>query len=363
MNGSLRLFGGMAFGLTVFAVASQAAPQVDENSQKAASATEVVPAEVAAVNIATVETLEATLADLGSAEFAKRQQAVTALKGATPEQMLQIGSTIRSSGDNEVVRRLIEILELRYEKAALDSAEVKVVSESLEEAAVSDRWFVSETAKDVLDRHWQRRTEMAVVELSAMNVSLSPKDPTTLWKPDPAVDQGPFGRMDPTSSQHLKIYVDKAWPNDPRAFDLLKRLDSLKSGSFMTQRRLVSIYLIDGHPLAVEQIAVLKGIFGDTGIAERGRVCLGVLNEPRFGAGEGILVGNVQPKSSAADAGIQAGDVIMGMNGEKLTDFDQLVTRLRKFDVGDKVTFTVRSFRFPGNNGTEDVEVTLKGWN
>ena len=53
----------------------------------------------------------------------------------------------------------------------------------------------------------------------------------------------------------------------------------------------------------------------------------------------------------------------MGMNGEKLTDFDQLVTKLRKFDVGDKVIFSVRSFRFPGNNGTEDIEVTLKGWN
>jgi hypothetical protein len=352
MNGSLTTFSGLAFALAMSAIASQTA-----------GADERLPSADAPAQNISATLLDTTIADLGSTDFAKRQQAVTVLKGATPEQVQEIGTTIRTSGDNEVVRRLIEILELRYEKASLDSSEVRSVSESLEESAVSDRWFVSEAARDVLDRHWQRRTEIAVVELSAMNVSLSPKDPTILWKANPDVDQGPFGRMDPTSSQHLKIYVDKAWPNDARAFDLLKRLDSLKSGSFMTQRRLVSIYLIDGHPLAVEQIAVLKGIFGDTGIAERGRVCLGVLNEPRFGAGEGILVGNVQPKSSAADAGIQGGDVIMGMNGEKLTDFDQLVTKLRKFDVGDKVTFSVRSFRFPGNNGTEDIEVTLKGWN
>jgi len=358
MNGSLRTLTATAFGLVIFALNSDAVAQSDENSRQVAGFAEATP-----VDSVPEETFETTITDLGSSEFAKRQRAVTVLKAATPEQIQRIGYTIKRSGDNEVVRRLIEIIELRYESAALDSAEVRVVSESLEEAAVSDRWFVSEAARDVLDRHWQRRTEMAVIELSAMNVSLSPTDPTTLWKTDPAMDQGPFGRMDPTSSQHLKIYVDKAWPNDPRAFDLLKRLDSLKSGSFMTQRRLVSIYLIDGHPLAVEQIAVLKGIFGDTGIAERGRVCLGVLNEPRFGAGEGILVGNVQPKSSAADAKLQAGDVIMGMNGEKLTDFDQLVTKLRQFDVGDKVIFTVRSFRFPGRNGIEDIEVTLKGWN
>jgi len=302
------------------------------------------------------------ISELGSPVFSKRQDAVLSLKEASIEQITQMSVALETQTDNEVIRRLLEIFERRYEKSALESADVRVASEALEKAARAERWFVAEAARDVLDRHWQRRTEIAVVELKALNVSLSPKDPTVLWKHDPDADGGPFGRMNPTSSQHLKIHINSEWPNDPRAFDLLRRLDSLKSGSFMMQRRLVSIYLIDGHPLGLEQIAILKGIFGDTGIAERGRVCLGVMPEPRFGGGDGILISSVQAASSAANAGLGQGDLILAMNGDKLTDFDQLVNNLKKFDVGDKITLRIRSFRFPGNQGVEDVEVTLRGW-
>ncbi len=333
------------------ATATVAQPELAANASAAAAPAPVDPA------------VARMIADLASPEFSKRQDAVVGLKEATEDQITQMSVALQTQTDNEVIRRLIEIFEKRYEAASLDSTEVRVASDALEWSAKADRWFVSEAARDVLDRHWQRRTEIAVIELKAMNVSLSPADPTILWQPDANADQGPFGQMNPTSAQHLKIFVDKAWPSDARAFDLLRRLDSLRSGSFMTQRRMVSIYLIDGHPLALEQIAILKGIFGDTGIAERGRVCLGVMNEPRFGAGEGILVGNVQAASSADDAGIVSGDLIIAMNGEKLSDFDQLVTKLKKFDVGDKIKLSVRSFRFPGNEGVEEVEVTLKGWN
>ena len=107
---------------------------------------------------------------------------------------------------------------------------------------------------------------------------------------------------------------------------------------------------------------MLKGNFGDTRIAERGRVCLGVQNEPRFGGTVGIFVGNVQKGSSAAVAGIQPGDLILGLNGEQLSDFDDLVVRLQKFDVGDKITLQVRSARLPGETTLNNVEVTLKDW-
>jgi S1-C subfamily serine protease len=195
-----------------------------------------------------------------------------------------------------------------------------------------------------------------------MNVPLSPKDPSELWKQNPDAPPQMFGQADPTSSRHLKIYIDKNWPGNDRAFELLKRLDSLQTESFMTQPRLVSIYLIDGHPLAIEQVAILKGTFGDTQIAERGRVCLGVLNEPRFGVEEGILVGSVQKGSSADAAGIRSGDLIVAMNGKKLTDFDQLVTQLRSFDVGDKIMLHIRNNGLQDEGGSRSVEVTLKGW-
>jgi hypothetical protein len=301
------------------------------------------------------------LAKLASPVFADRQLAAETLKSATPEQITEIAAAVANHPDNEVVRRLIEILELRYGRTSLKSAATSVASEALEKAAESNRWFVSEAAKDVLQRHWQRRVELAVTELVRMNVSLSPTDPTILWKPDTNHDGGPFGMRDPTSNQHLKIYVDRNWPADPRAFELLKRLEPLRSDAFLTKPTLVSFYLIDGHPLTTEQFAVLKGLFGDFRIAERGRVCLGVLNDSRFGGELGVLVSSVQEGSSAADAGIRPGDLILGMNNEKIGSFEELVTLLRKYDVGDKITLQVRSRRgseVPLNN----VEVSLKGW-
>jgi hypothetical protein len=302
------------------------------------------------------------VSDLGSPEFARRQAAVATLRNAKGQQLQEICKVLETGKDSEAARRIIEVLELRYEQAPLDSDDVRITSEAIEKSAHSERWFVSETARDVLDRHWQRRTEIAVVELVSMNVPLSPKDPSELWKQNPDAPPQMFGQADPTSSRHLKIYIDKSWPGNDRAFELLKRLDSLQTESFMTQPRLVSIYLIDGHPLAIEQVAILKGTFGDTQIAERGRVCLGVLNEPRFGVEEGILVGSVQKGSSADSAGIRSGDLIVAMNGKKLTDFDQLVTQLRSFDVGDKVMLHIRSNGLQDEGGSRSVEVTLKGW-
>ena len=302
------------------------------------------------------------VSDLGSPEFARRQAAVATLRNAKGQQLQEICKVLETGKDSETARRIIEVLELRYEQTPLDSEDVRITSETIEKSAHSERWFVSETARDVLERHWQRRTEIAVVELVSMNVPLSPKDPSELWKQNSDAPPQMFGQADPTSSRHLKIYIDKNWPGNDRAFELLKRLDSLQTESFMTQPRLVSIYLIDGHPLAIEQVAILKGTFGDTQIAERGRVCLGVLNEPRFGVEEGILVGSVQKGSSADAAGISSGDLIVAMNGKKLTDFDQLVTQLRGFDVGDKIMLHIRSNGIQDEGGSRSVEVTLKGW-
>jgi hypothetical protein len=276
--------------------------------------------------------------------------------------MEAISSSLESSPDSEVARRLLEVLEVHYQQLNPRLPEVRIASESLEKATSADRWFIAEAARDVLDRHWQRRTEMAVLELVDMKVALSPQDPTILWKDDPNADRRPFGLVDPTSTQHLKIFINKDWPDNDRAFEVLKRLDSLKADSFMTQPRLISIYLIDGHPLKIEQVGILKGIFGDTQIAERSRVCLGILNEPRFGGDFGVFVGSVQRGSSADDAGIRQGDLITAMNGEKVTDFEALVTRLRNFDVGDKVLLHVETLSPLGERSTKNIEVTLKGW-
>ena len=48
------------------------------------------------------------------------------------------------------------------------------------------------------------------------------------------------------------------------------------------------------------------------------------------------------PGGPADDAGVEPGDVITQLDGRRVTDVDQLITRIRAKAVGDKVTLTVR---------------------
>jgi len=66
---------------------------------------------------------------------------------------------------------------------------------------------------------------------------------------------------------------------------------------------------------------------------------------------KGALIINVQPGSAAEKAGLQGtrriggevipGDIIAGVNGQKIADYDQLRRELEKFKVGSKVTLIV----------------------
>jgi S1-C subfamily serine protease len=68
----------------------------------------------------------------------------------------------------------------------------------------------------------------------------------------------------------------------------------------------------------------------------------------------GVLVADVGSGTPAADAGLQQGDIIVKMNGQKVTSDVDLFTLLRKDKVGDTVALTI------DRNGTSStVNVTL----
>jgi len=53
--------------------------------------------------------------------------------------------------------------------------------------------------------------------------------------------------------------------------------------------------------------------------------------------GEGVLVSEVQPRSPGAKAGILPGDLIVGADGRKVGDLEELQQILRQFRVGEKL--------------------------
>lgn len=75
--------------------------------------------------------------------------------------------------------------------------------------------------------------------------------------------------------------------------------------------------------------------------------------------GENLRIASVTPGSPAEEAGVEAGDVIVAVNGEPITFDDEeeailvsLPEPLREIEVGDEITLTLK-----GENGTRDVVV------
>jgi serine protease Do len=69
----------------------------------------------------------------------------------------------------------------------------------------------------------------------------------------------------------------------------------------------------------------------------------------------GIYVRSLTPNGAAEIAGIHAGDIIIGMNGEPISTIDELNEKKNEFKAGDIITLNV------SRNGTDiDIEVTLQ---
>jgi S1-C subfamily serine protease len=62
--------------------------------------------------------------------------------------------------------------------------------------------------------------------------------------------------------------------------------------------------------------------------------------DPTSGRG-GALIQDVTPSSPAAKAGLQAGDLVVALDGQAVTSQDDLISRIRDHKPGDRVTLKV----------------------
>lgn len=76
-----------------------------------------------------------------------------------------------------------------------------------------------------------------------------------------------------------------------------------------------------------------------------------------YGWPAGVYVSAVYESSAAQRAGLQAGDVIVGFNGQEITTMEELQAALEECNPGDEVTIDVK---VPGNDGKYSEQRTLK---
>lgn len=69
--------------------------------------------------------------------------------------------------------------------------------------------------------------------------------------------------------------------------------------------------------------------------------------------GDGVLVSEVEKGSPGEKAGIRPGDIVVGLDGRKVSDLEELRSVLRLFRVGDKVPFRIR-------RDGKDLDVTME---
>lgn len=104
----------------------------------------------------------------------------------------------------------------------------------------------------------------------------------------------------------------------------------------------------DGRPAAFGVVSVLERNLRDTD-----KAFLGVIGDPDY-RGTGVKIGQVSPKSGAADAGLKKGDLIVMVNGRAISGMLELKNSLTGVRPGDQVKLRIQ-------NGTKerDVDVVL----
>lgn len=96
-----------------------------------------------------------------------------------------------------------------------------------------------------------------------------------------------------------------------------------------------------------------RGYLGISGISVTSQVA-SAYNMP-----EGVYVANIIDGGGAADSDLQKGDIITGIEGQSVSDMEELQKQLTYYAAGDKVTLTVERASGNGEYEEVDVDVTL----
>ena len=285
----------------------------------------------------TDEQLGAEIEKLTSPEFVVRQEAAAKLMHLAPRQIRMIIGIAEKSEQVEVTQRIMMLLEQFYTSNNVEA--VNAASEALEAAALNERWAIAEAAGDVLDRHWVKRFKLTESELREFGVFFNKFSLENLL--GGRLPRGNFLFAGPVDSSMLQINLDQRWTGGDRGMALLTRLSDLAGPTGLIGTARIGVYLIDGHPLDDKAVTQLKATFGDARVVSRGKVCLGITNDPTGGDTIGCRVAEVRPGTSAHKGGVMSQDLIVAVDDVRIKDFDHLVDLLKKYEIDTVVRMEI----------------------
>ena len=102
-----------------------------------------------------------------------------------------------------------------------------------------------------------------------------------------------------------------------------------------------------GQFLTAPQPSGKPGAFGVVSVLERNlrdtdQAHVGIMVDPEY-RGEGVRIASVQPEYGAAKAGLQAGDLILGIDDRDISGLQELKNALTNKQPGDKVTMRIET--------------------
>lgn len=240
------------------------------------------------------------LTELGSPDFANRTAASLKLKELTADEILSLTEQAHDQPSAEVVMRLQAEIESRYQSR--NPEDIDVASRTLEAQANDDRLMLADMAQQSLRKHWKKRIEIALAELATHGAIVRRGSFTRrrMFNPFPGAARG---------DNAIRILMTETWKGGDDELAVFERLSAL-CGPVTTENG-IQVFLLHGNPLTDEQENRLLTVVGQNRVSKRSRVALGIV--AYRGMIDGVLIEQVTPGSSAQDAGLAPGDLIVAI--------------------------------------------------